>query len=113
MDEKLKPRRKWRVNPKEVVKWLMEKEERNAQSLSYHIVNDMTEEDAEGECAKSNLALAIFERALDWRIGLAVIRLIDRCMAQKKMPKPFDLVYTRDDKLYAQFDSGKIIPLEV
>jgi hypothetical protein len=62
-----------------------------------------------GDCAQCNFAIAIFEQALDWRLGLTVIQVIRSIVKQtKKLPKPFELAVNRKGDIFVLFSSGRI-----
>lgn len=95
------------VRPKELIDLLPD-----AQRLSWHLLEqaaDVMAEEEGGEDAESNLALAVVEQALDWRIGLAVLGLIRSAWQQyRKVPKPFTLeIDRRSGDIWAVMSSGR------
>lgn len=95
------------VRPKELLDLLSD-----PQRLSWRLlgqVADIMAEEEDGEDAESNLALAVIEEALDWRIGLAVRGLIRSAWQQyRKIPKPFILeIDRRSGDIWAVMSSGR------
>lgn len=104
----------WHVQPKEVLGWV--KEGLTAKDISWKFLNDrkvekLMKSEEYGDCSSNNFALSVFENALDWSIGLCILRLIRGCVANKKIPKPFDLLVDRKGTCYAKLSSGRVITL--
>ena len=107
--------RGWHVVPKEVLAWV--KQGLTTKQISWKFLGDKeVEQDMRqefyGDTAESNLALSVFENALDWSIGLSVLRIIrDTVKTYKKLPKPFEILVSRKGDVFARIPSGKVLCL--
>lgn len=61
-----------------------------------------------GDSASNNFALSIFEHALDWRLGLAVINTIQIFAKAHKKPKNFKLAVARNGDVFIILASGTV-----
>ena len=105
--------RAWRIDPRKVICAFNTKRFRTAKDLSWALLSDDEsvadmEATQYGDAAECNFALSIFETALDWTLGLAVLRLIESC-PKGKILKPFTLCANRNGDVFYLFQSGKIL----
>jgi hypothetical protein len=90
---------------------------RSLKDLSWQMLNEPLSTktmmaEAGGDAAENNFALAVFEQALDWRLGIAAWSLIKACVAERKRyPKPFQIALTRGGKIFAIMANGRMVKL--
>lgn len=97
------------VNPKEILK----AKPKDVQEVSWMILEQRAgciEKTMHKDSAPANIGLNILEEALDWRIGLAFVKLMKAC-PKGKIPKPFDMTIKKN-MIFAEFASEKKIQLE-
>jgi hypothetical protein len=106
----------WKVAPKKF--WpALKSGSLDAKKLSWKLLNDdesvqAMEEQIDGDSAESNFALSIFENALDWAIGLAIINYCNAMIARHKiLPKPFTLMVNKKGDVFIETASGNLIPM--
>lgn len=101
----------WHINPRAVMDAV--KAGAEATDISWRLLSDdqslqelrETAYEEEG----SNFALSIFEGALDWSLGLAVVRFIHMFIKEKQaLPKPFSVVATRKGDVFCVGASGHV-----
>lgn len=98
--------RAWLINPREVVNRIKAGQYRSARDISLALLSDdesiqLMERTQYGDYSRNNFALSIFENALDWRLGLAVLDLIDACIRQyRRLPKPFYVAVNRSGDVF-------------
>ncbi len=83
---------------------------RDPRRLSWHLLRqaeDVLEEEQDGDAAERNLGLAVFEQALDWRIGLAVLEVFRAAVERRRIPKPFRVEITRSGRITVLLPSGR------
>ena len=100
---------KLHVDPKEILK----AKPIDTQAISWLILEQKAgciEDTMSEDAAPRNVGLRILEDALDWRIGLAFVRLM-KAVPKGKMLKPFTMEVTRHG-ISAILPSGKAIQLE-
>ena len=109
--------RAWRIEPRDVLARFKSGEYKTAQDLSYALLNqsrsvmDMSE-GLDGDSAQTNFALCVFDNALDWTLGLAVLNLIRACRKQhNRLPKPFRIAASRAGDVFLIAASGKVLVL--
>jgi len=102
------------VTPKAVIHAMKSGEVKSSKDLTYWLLDksnarDQMEDTSNGDCAENNLGLAIFERALDWRIGSTVFDFIRAVATQyHALPKTFRITYNaRKDQLVIRLPSGR------
>lgn len=105
----------WRVEPRAVVQGLMDGRLRHAQDLGLALLSDdatvcaMAESEG-GDSAANNLALRVFEHALDWGLGLAALGYIARMVkASRRLPKPFEVAVTARGEVYVVTATGRVV----
>ena len=105
--------RAWLVNPRAVYDKLKSGEYKDARDISWALlgddesIQDMRAEEY-GDAAERNLALSIFENALDWGLGLAVLNYIRAFLQKKALPKPFEVLATRRGDVFIRSASGRL-----
>lgn len=105
--------RAWAINPRAVVDALKD-EKLTARDISWSLLADEEAyqemvKTAEGEDADSCFALNIFESALDFSLGLGVVRFIHAFLKYRKcMPAPFTVVATRKGDIFCVGKSGTV-----
>lgn len=63
-----------------------------------------------GEGRYDNYALRSFENALDWSLGIAVLRILQAYRDKyRRLPKPFELLATRPGAILARFSTGQVV----
>ena len=103
----------WDIDPQAVVAGVTAGAIKTAKDLSWSLLGDeksyqtMIDTD-HGDGQDSNWALNIFENALDWALGMRVLRFIEACRKLKRMPNPFTVVATRKGDVYIIGQSGRI-----
>jgi hypothetical protein len=83
---------------------------RDPRRLSWYLLRqaeDLLEEEQDGDAAERNLALAVFEQALDWRIGLAVLGVLQVALRRRRPPKTFALEISRNGSIAVVLPSGR------
>ena len=105
----------WEITPRAVLEKFKSKQWQTAKDVSYALLDDdasiqtMRAEDG-GNRASNNFALSVFENALDWGLGLAVVRYIDSIIARyHKLPKPFEVVVNRAGDVFIVTATGRIL----
>ena len=104
----------FQVRPREILSSLGEGFS-DPRDIAHHLLlqqGDLLEQEMGGEDAAGNFALAVFEQALDWRIGLTVQQLIAEAVCGsngRKIPKPFLLEVDRRGKITVVLASGRRI----
>jgi hypothetical protein len=104
------------VVPRELLAWTKAHKSAGAKGIGLYLLGQArslaraARED--GDSARSNYALRVFEEAYDWRLGLSVLRVLQVFSAKHKLPKPFDLCVPRTGPLFARFASGSVVVLE-
>jgi hypothetical protein len=69
-------------------------------------------EEENGDSASSNFALAVFEQALDWRLGLAIIDLLKSYQRKfGKIPSKVTIACDRKGRIYFISKTAKVIIL--
>lgn len=85
--------------------------------LSWKLLNDdqsiqVMDDSQYGDSACQNFALSVFENALDWSLGLAIVRYCNAMVSQRKtLPKPFTVMVTRKGDVFIKTFSGKILAI--
>lgn len=103
----------WRVDPRAVVEEFRAGRLRTARDLGWAILSDeetvcaMAETEHE-ESSDRNLALRVFEHALDWRLGLWTLDFIRAAARMGRMPKQFHVAADRAGRVYVIGASGKV-----
>lgn len=105
--------RSWDIEPRKVFAFFREDENRSARDLSFLLLGDdkamsTMEREAGGEDSRSNFALSMFENALDWRLGLAVVNYLKGFAVRGRMPKPFQVACNRGGDVFIIGASGKL-----
>ena len=105
--------RAWPVNPRAVMAKLKSGEWQSAKDISFALLDDdesiqEMQNEEYGDSAQSNFALNIFENALDWTLGLAVINMLKACAAKGKWPKPFSVAVNRAGDVFIIGASEKV-----
>jgi len=106
----------WTIEPKAILAELKNGTISSAKDISWRMLNEpesieTMEEEGSGDHAGNNFALAAFEHALDWTLGLTALAFIRRTLTQtngKKIPKPFQVVAFRNGTVCILSASGKI-----
>ena len=108
----------WPIAPREIVDKLRTKEIKSARELSWRLLNDKEagmeiEEDLEapGDSSETSFALNIVENALDWTLGLAVLRFLRIFAAEKKLPHPFEVACSRSGDVFIITGSGRVLKM--
>lgn len=106
--------RAWRVEPRVVLAKLRSGEWSTARDISWGLLADpqaacLIERTDGGDSAENNFALNIFENALDWSLGLKVLTFIQACQRIGKMPKPFDVLATRQGHVFIATATGRVL----
>ena len=104
--------RAWFVEPKKVLVDI--KAGATAKQISWKLLSDdeaygEMQATEDGDSARNNFALHIFENALDWGLGLAIIRLMVQAAKLGKRPKPFYILANRKGDIFYKFCNGKIV----
>lgn len=79
---------------------------KTAKDLSWALLNDKNslqamEREEGGDSASNNYALSVLEGALDWGLGLAVVRLFkDFVDIKRRVPETFKLAATRKGDVF-------------
>ena len=100
------------VVPKELLAWTKTHKIASAKDISWHLISEarsmakMAAQD-NGDARHNNYGLRIVENALDWSLGLAVLRVLAACRPGK-IPKPFDLLATKSGAILIRSHSGSI-----
>ena len=100
------------VIPKTLLAWTKAHKISSAKDISWYLLNEerslakATAQDS-GDARHNNYSLRILENALDWSLGLAVLRILALCQPGK-IPKPFDLLATRSGAILVRYSSGRI-----
>ena len=103
------------VQPKEILVKL--KAGAGTKEISWMFLSNKSSEKAiakslNGDSADNNFSLRIFEQALDWGIGISVLRVIRNTYKEyKKIPKPFGLFVSRKGYIFGKLQSGKVVKL--
>lgn len=105
--------RAWPINPKAVMAKFKGDEWQSAKDISFALLDDdesiqEMRDEKYGDCAARNFALSIFENALDWRLGIAVLDILKACLAKRRMPKPFSVAVNRAGDVFIIGASGKV-----
>ena len=105
----------YRVVPRELLAWTRTRRNCTAKHISLYLLGQerslrKAEAQDGGDTRHNNYALRIFENALDWSLGLAVLKLL-AAYPVGRLPRPFTLGATRKGSILVQFPSGKIIVL--
>lgn len=95
----------WMVDPAKVMALIREKKIQTSKDLSLMLLGDdeavqLMGEEMGGEDAGHNFALQVFEHALDWTIGLAVLDFIRACAKMGKKPRPFEVAANRSGQVF-------------
>jgi hypothetical protein len=103
--------RLFRVAPREIVRRVRTKELLTARDISFFVMSQesIDEGDEEGDSTETNFALSVFENALDWTIGLAVLEYLRQARSGRKLPKPFEVLVNRSGDVFLRTFSGKIL----
>lgn len=85
----------------------------NAKGISAMLLNDdeaiQEMRDTEyGDDAHTNFGLRVFEAALDWSLGLAVLWFFRACVAKRRKPGPFTVVVNRKGDVFIIGRSGTV-----
>jgi hypothetical protein len=107
--------RSWHIDPKPFLAWTTA-HQATARDISWKLLSErasVAEMEATdgGDAAHSNFALHVFENALDWSLGLAVLQVFRACHARGKLPKPFDILTSQGGQIYWRGASGTIRPV--
>lgn len=105
--------RAWPIDPQAVAAKFTNGEWQSAKDVSAALLNDdgsiqEMQDEEYGDCAATNFALSIFENALDWTLGIAVINMLKACAAKGKWPKPFSVAVNRAGDVFIIGASGKV-----
>lgn len=108
--------RAWRVDPKAITAKCREGVFKTAKDISWALLNDdesiQDMQDTEyGDSSRNNSALRMFESALDWTLGLAVLNYIRAFTTQKKFPKSFHVGYNTSGDVFVVGASGNVYPM--
>lgn len=79
--------RVWDIHPSGLFREIGKAAFQSAKELSWHLLEEGTIDMAaemDGDCAANNFSLSIFENALDWRIGFAILGILR--LYQKRNP---------------------------
>ena len=103
----------WEINPRETYNAFKNGKLKSAKDLSWALLNDdkslqVMDSQQYGDNAESNFALSVFENALDWTLGMVVVRFLEVFTSQKKLPKPFRVFCTRKGDVFIKTNSGRI-----
>ena len=107
--------RAWQVAPKAIVAGLQSGKIKDARDISFSLLSDgetyqTMRREEHGDSAEHNFALAVFEHALDWRLGGLVLSLIQSAALKfGRMPKPFIVCTACNGDLFAEFSGGRIV----
>jgi hypothetical protein len=105
----------WMIEPRKVIELIKQKKIESAKDLSFMLLNDedslyTIEQQEGGDGAENNFGLAIFEYALDWRLGMTIINFIQGVIKKhKRAPKPFEIGVSRKGDIFLILPSGRII----
>lgn len=86
-----------------------------AREIGLHVLASAEVCDDGGDDATNNLPLAAFERAYDWRLGMAAVEIVAAIVrAYRKFPRTVRLAVTRrSDKVYAVIHAADgAVPME-
>lgn len=90
-----------------------------AREIGLHVLASAEDcDDDGGDDATNNLPLAAFERAYDWRLGMAAVEIVAAIVrAHRKFPRTVRLAVTRrSDKVYAVIHAAdgavRAVPVE-
>lgn len=101
----------WTIRGRTIVDALLSDNPPTAKDISWSLLSDdgcyeemlATEY---GDTSESNFALSIFEDALDWTLGLAVIGFVRDCIQEwKKYPKTFDVLVNHKGQVFIRYKS--------
>lgn len=100
------------VVPKALLAWTKANKIRSAKDISWYLLGEQRSlakaaAQENGDARHNNYGLRILENALDWSLGLAVLRILAACPTGK-LPKPFDLLATRSGAILVRYSSGHI-----
>jgi hypothetical protein len=101
----------WTVDTRRVFDEL--KSGKSAHDLGWMLLSDPEslremEESQYGDCLENNFALNVFESALDWSLGLAILRTLQSYKDQfSKYPKSFRLAANTKGQVFLLGKSGK------
>ena len=84
---------------------------KSARDISWSLLNDdqsiqTMENEMGGDEVSGNFALSVFENALDWQLGVAVLQVLKA--ARPRMPKDFEVAVNRAGDVFVIFQSGKV-----
>ena len=101
----------WHINPRAVLDEI--KAGAEARDISWRLLSDDQSiqelQETAYEEEGSNFGLSIFENALDWSLGLAVVRFIHAFLKYRKcLPAPFSVVATRKGDIFCVGKSGTV-----
>lgn len=105
--------RVWDVAPRAVIAKLRSGEWGSARDLGLALLGDdqsfdAMDESAEGDSASSNFALAVFEHALDWGLGLRALAYIASA-PKGRVVRPFRVACARNGDVFIITNSGKVL----
>lgn len=105
--------RVWKITPREITNGLKTGAIKDVKDISWKLLNEPEsvqdmKNGMDGENAVHNFALSVFEGALDWSLGLAVVNHIRAYVKEGKFPKPFELAVSRKGDIYIIGASGNI-----
>ena len=102
----------WRVNPSAIMEQMKAGTIKSAKDVSWMLLNDAEsiqemEDTQYGDAASNNFALSVFENALDWSLGIAVLQAMRTYQKQYRcLPGPFSVAATRSGKVFLITDDG-------
>ncbi len=103
----------WRVEPRAVVEAFRTGRFQTAQDLGLALLGDdetvcAMAHTSHGDAADTNVALRVFEHALDWGLGLRAWGFIVAAARLGKLPKPFRVAADRSGNVYLIGASGRV-----
>lgn len=97
--------RAWDIDVKALWEQIKANQIQSARDVSVMLLNDddsiqaMVDEEY-GDSAECNFALSVFENALDFTLGMAVLWFFQVCCKAGKLPGPFSVVATRKGDIF-------------
>lgn len=104
----------WNIIPRTILDMMKAGTIKSAKDLSWLLLNDdesiqAMQDQMSGDAAESNFALAVFEQALDYALGIHVLSYIRNAVKIGKLPKPFQVAVNRKGDVFIITASGQII----
>lgn len=104
--------RVWTIRGRSIIDALLSENPPTAKDVSWSLLSDdgayqELVETQDGDTSETNFALSIFEDALDWTLGLAVIGFIRDCVKEyKRYPRTFRVAVNHRGQVFILYRSG-------